>query len=511
MSFGKYLGSLLICFFVWLPLANAQEDCQKLKEGFDFPYRFKNEDVVLDITCSKSDSQLKIESEQKNQLVVIAKTGYLVSESNIQALQLRGKKIVEEWNIGSATAPFATSLLQSEKIVALVFTCTYDTNAKAWNCGCTDGNCEKPQWSLQVIKQKSPEIIPPAAIGKLRSIKLPAGFGIHYFAENVINARSLARGKQGTIFVGNRDGGTVYALVDRDGDYVADEKYTLASGLDQPNGVEFVDGDLYVAEIGRIIKFENIEENLQNPPEPKIIFADLPNDRSHGWKYLAKGPDNRLYFGIGAPCNACASKNKIYATLASINLDGSDFQIFAEGIRNTVGFDWHPQTKELWFTENGRDQMGDNIPTDELNSAPVSGLHFGFPICHQGDILDPEFGENEQRSCAEFTPPKIKLGPHVAALGMKFYTGEMFPEEYRGDIFIAEHGSWNRTNKIGYQISHANIDDNEATSYEPFATGWLQGEQAWGRPVDVLELPDGSLLVSDDFHNAVYRIYYKGL
>jgi glucose/arabinose dehydrogenase len=269
--------------------------------------------------------------------------------------------------------------------------------------------------------------------------------------------------------------------------------------------VAFRDGALYVAEASRILRFEDVERRLDDPVFT-VITDDYPKARSHYWKYIAFGPDGKLYVPIGAPCNVCEEPG--YAVITRINPDGSGREVFAEGVRNTVGFTWHPETGVMWFTDNGRDWMGDDIPPCELNRAPRAGLHFGFPYCHGGDIPDPDFAGD--RSCDEFTPPARRLGPHVAPLGLTFYTGEMFPPAYRGHLFIAEHGSWNRSVPIGYRISLVRVEDGAAVSYETFAEGWLQGERAWGRPVDVLMLDDGSLLVSDDRAHKIYRITYEG-
>jgi glucose/arabinose dehydrogenase len=280
----------------------------------------------------------------------------------------------------------------------------------------------------------------------------------------------------------------------------------VARELDTPNGVAVREGALYVAEISRILRYDAIEDRLRNPPPPVVVTDALPQDRHHGWKFIAFGPDGRLYVPIGAPCNICEREDPRYASITRMNPDGSGFEVYARGVRNTVGFDWHPQTKELWFTDNGRDLMGDDVPPDELNRAPTPGLHFGYPHCHGSAIPDPEFAKG--RPCAQFTAPVRTLGAHVAALGMRFYRGGMFPAEYRGDVFVAEHGSWNRSRKVGYRVMRARLDGSTARSYEPFASGWLKGEEEWGRPVDVLEMPDGALLVSDDKAGAVYRITY---
>ncbi|MCU0398939.1 MAG: sorbosone dehydrogenase family protein [Cyclobacteriaceae bacterium] len=343
----------------------------------------------------------------------------------------------------------------------------------------------------------------------LDKIKLPAGFKIEVYAE-VNNARSMAMSPSGVLYVGNRDGDKVYAVKDTDGDLKADKRWTIASGLNMPNGVAFKDGDLYVAEVSRILKFPAIESKLANPPAPIVLNDQYPTETHHGWKYIAFGPDGKLYVPVGAPCNICESKDEIYASLTRINPDGSGREIFAKGIRNTVGFTWHPQTKELWFTDNGRDMLGDDIPPCELNRAPQAGMHFGYPYCHGGTIKDPEFGN--KRPCSDFTVPAQNLGPHTAPLGLKFYTGSMFPEQYRNQLFIAEHGSWNRSKKIGYRVSLVNVENNsKSTGYETFASGWLDDatQKVWGRPVDVLILNDGSMLVSDDQANVIYRISYQ--
>ncbi|GIX47483.1 MAG: sorbosone dehydrogenase [Candidatus Tectimicrobiota bacterium] len=342
----------------------------------------------------------------------------------------------------------------------------------------------------------------PAKDLPIDKIKLPPGFKIEVWADMIPNARSMTLGSRGTLFVGSRGAGNVYAVVDR-GD--RREVKIIASGLQQPNGVAFKDGTLYVAEISRILKYEGIEERLDNPPEPVVVYDLLPKDRPHGWKYLAFGPDGKLYFNIGAPCNICLPPDT-HAVIARINPDGSGFEYVARGVRNSVGFDFHPETGELYFTNHGRDWLGDDVPNDTLHHAPRPGFHFGYPYCHQGDVLDPEFGRG--RSCTEFAPPLLKLGPHVAPNGMKFYTGRMFPPEYRHRIFIAQRGSWNRTQKIGYRVMQVELKLGEPPRYEVFAEGWLQGEEFWGRPAYVYVMPDGALLVSDDYNGAIYRITY---
>ncbi|MEJ2343109.1 MAG: sorbosone dehydrogenase family protein [Gemmatimonadales bacterium] len=342
---------------------------------------------------------------------------------------------------------------------------------------------------------------------QLELIELPPGFVIEVYASDVPGARSLALGPNGTVFVGSLKAGKVYALTDRDG-AGGIETITIASGLDIPNGVALRDGALYVAETSRVLRFDDIEARLADPPDPVVIVDGFPTERLHGWRFIAFGPDGMLYMSVGAPCNVCKEEDERFASIMRMNPDGSGPEIFAHGVRNSVGFDWHPETGDLWFTDNGRDRLGDDRPPDELNRAPRAGLHFGFPYCHGGDIPDPDFGT--ERACTEFTPPAQQLGPHVASIGMRFYTGSSFPLEYRNGIFIAEHGSWNRSEKIGYRVTFVKLDGDEAVGYEPFAQGWLQGEDAWGRPTDLLVMPDGSLLVSDDRMGAVYRISYGG-
>ena len=341
---------------------------------------------------------------------------------------------------------------------------------------------------------------------KPTAISLPPGFSIEYFADDVPGARSLARGEKGTIFVGTRKLDRVYALVDTNNDFRADRIHVIAKGLNSPNGVAFRNGALYIAEMNRVIRFDDIESHLDQPPPPVVVNDTFPSEPHHGWKFIRFGPDGKLYVPVGAPCNVCEKDDPRFASIMRMDADGSNLEIFANGVRNLVGFDWHPSTGELWFTDNGRDWLGDDLPPDELNRAPKKGLHFGFPYRHGLDLIDPAYGKN---STKEFTSPAQELGPHVAALGMRFYTGDMFPAEYRNQIFIAEHGSWNRSQKIGYRISLVMLDGNRAVSYETFAKGWLQGEKVSGRPVDLLLLPDGSLLVSDDYAGVIYRISYQ--
>ena len=366
--------------------------------------------------------------------------------------------------------------------------------------------------ALVVMASQPPQPLP------LNQIKLPPGFTIDLYATDVPHAREMVMGSKGTLFVGTRDYNKVYAIVDRNNDHKADQVYTIAEGLKDPSGVAFRNGSLYVAEISRITRYDNIEASLEKPPAPAVVTSDLPTETHHGQKFIRFGPDGLLYVPVGGPCNVCERPDdQRFATILRMKPDGTETEIFASGVRNSVGFDWHPTTRELWFTDNGRDLLGDDIPPDELNHAPKKGLAFGFPYCHAGEVKDPEFGE--KHACSEFQAPARKLDPHGAAIGMRFYTGTMFPGEYRNQIFIAEHGSWNRSVPIGYRVMLAKIEGNKVTSFTPFAEGWLQGVgnsqgtrttgQTWGRPSDVFVMPDGALLVSDDFAGVIYRISYK--
>ena len=335
----------------------------------------------------------------------------------------------------------------------------------------------------------------------LGDLSLPPGFSIEVWTDEVPNARSMALGDNGTVFVGTRRDGRVFAVRSGGGQ---PQVTTVAEGLKMPNGVAFHEGDLYVAENHRIIRFDNIESHLDAVPEPVVITDSLLTERHHGWRYIDFGPDGKLYIALGAPCNVCERDDA--ASINRMNSDGSGEEVFAWGVRNSVGFNWHPDTGELWFTDNGRDMLGDDLPAGELNHAPTAGLHFGFPYCHGGDVPDPEYGD--LRPCSEFEGPAQKLGPHVAPLGMIFYSGDMFPAEFRNQVLIAEHGSWNRSRKIGYRVSLVRMEAGAPTGYEVFADGWLNGEEVSGRPVDLLQLGDGSVLVSDDQNGVIYRIIY---
>jgi glucose/arabinose dehydrogenase len=367
------------------------------------------------------------------------------------------------------------------------------------------GRPDIPSAEMQKKLRNVPPLPFPPAADKLpvAQLKVPKGFKVEVYASGIANARSLRLGDKGTLFVSNRQLDKVYAVVDQNGKR---EVKVLASGLDRPNGLAFHNGALYIGEGTKISKLEKIEDNLDNPPKPVVVYDDLPNHQSHGWKFIAIGPDNKLYINVGAPCNICIPPEQ-NAQIRRVNLDGSGAEAFARGVRNSVGFDWHPVTKDLYFTDNGRDWLSEDLPEDELNRVTKAGQHFGFPYCHQGNFTDREVGWG--RSCDEFVKPVALLGPHSAALGIRFYTGKMFPAEYRNAAFIARHGSWNRTKKIGGDVVVAKLNrDGSVKSVEPFLTGFLNNNEFSGRPVDVQVMKDGSLLISDDYAGAVYRVSY---
>jgi glucose/arabinose dehydrogenase len=343
-------------------------------------------------------------------------------------------------------------------------------------------------------------------------LKLPDGFKIEVFADSFVGARSMELGDDGRLFVGTRNVGTVYAIQDRDKDFRADLVIKLDTALEAPNGIAYKDGSLYVAEVSRLLRYDDIETKLNNPPKPTVIYDDYPTEFHHGWKYIAFGPDEKLYVPVGAPCNICDSTvtDQRFASITRMDADGSNREIYAKGVRNSVGFTWHPETKEMYFTDNGRDMLGDDIPPCELNRVTEAGQHFGYPFCHGGVVKDPEFGD--QYPCSDFVAPVQTLGAHVAPLGVKFYTGNMFPEKYKQYAFIAEHGSWNRSKKVGYKIALVQLQNGKAIAYDTFLEGWLDEEkqERFGRPVDLLFLEDGSLLISDDFGDAIYRVTYEG-
>jgi glucose/arabinose dehydrogenase len=351
----------------------------------------------------------------------------------------------------------------------------------------------------------APPPIPTAAdkvAGVVDKLTLAKGFKLEVYASGIANARSLRIGDKGTVFVGSRLLDKVSAVVDKGG---KKEVKVVASGLYRPNGLAFKDGTLYIAELSKISKIEKVEDNLDSPGKPVVIYDNLPKDEAHGWKFISIGPDNKLYVPVGQPCNNCLPP-ETHGQIRRINLDGSGMEVIAKGVRNTVGFDWHPVSKELYFTDNGRDWASEDVPEDELNRITKVGEHFGSPYCYQGDFPDPEFGWG--RSCSEFTPPVAKMGPHSASLGMRFYTGSMFPAKYKNAIFVARHGSWNRSKKFGGDIVAVHLNkDGTVKNIEPIVTGFIGPDNNYiGRPVDVQMMKDGSLLISDDFNGAIYRL-----
>lgn len=344
----------------------------------------------------------------------------------------------------------------------------------------------------------------------LDRLNVPAGYAVDVFAEGLENARSIAYAGDGLVFVGTRNEGSVYAAQDTNGDMRADVTYVLATDLKMPNGVALKDGDLYVATVSEVLRWRDVRAKLDAPGEPEVVYAGYPTEEHHGWKFISFGPDGQLYVPVGAPCNICES-DEIFASITRLDVDAvsPEPELVASGVRNSVGFAWHPQTRDLWFTDNGRDMLGDDIPPCELNRLPggVADVpHFGYPYVHGGYIRDPEFGEGVDTTA--YRSPAQRLGPHVAPLGIEFVDSPTF-SDYDGQAFIAEHGSWNRTEPIGYRITRVPVDANagEGEGYEVFIDGWLQEDGPWGRPVDLEWLPDGSLLVSDDFAGAIYRVY----
>ena len=339
----------------------------------------------------------------------------------------------------------------------------------------------------------------------LDKVKLPPGFKIELWAGDLQEARSMTLGARGTVFVGQRTHDGVFAIIDK-GDHR--EVKQIAKGLNAPNGVAFSHGTLFVAERERIIRFDDIEDHLDNPPAPKVVIEGLPHQDGHFWKFMVMGPDGWLYFNQGAPTNITMPEY-VQAAILRVQPDQHLLQIYEQGVRNSVGMAFSPVTRALWFTDNGRDWLGEDAPSDKLNHAVRQGENFGYPFCHQGDILDPVYGKYAR--CADFVPPDVKLGPHVASLGMRFYTGKLFPADYKNNIIIAEHGSWNRTQKSGYNLTRVvlNAAATKVVKTEVFMSGILNGQDFWGRMVDVQVMPDGALLVSDDWNGAIYRISYK--
>jgi len=342
-------------------------------------------------------------------------------------------------------------------------------------------------------------------------LTVPTGFRIELLTDAVPNARAMTLGRyadgRGVVYVGSMREGKVYAV--EIGGAAPAKVRVIASGLELPLGVAYRNNQLYVSALTRILRFDGIDNSLDKPPAAQTVLDGLPSETHHGGKYIAFGPDGKLYFAVGAPCNVCVP-DEAHGNLQRVDADGRNVEVIARGVRNSVGFDWNPRDGTLWFTDNGRDMLGDDVPSDELNRLQRPGASFGFPYCHEGRIADPQFGG--QRPCSEFVAPMARLGAHVASLGMRFYGGAMFPADYRGNVFVAEHGSWNRTRKSGYRVVRVVLDaGGNVMRDEPFVSGWLSvdasgREAVHGRPADVLVLPDGSLLISDDLGGAIYRV-----
>jgi glucose/arabinose dehydrogenase len=359
----------------------------------------------------------------------------------------------------------------------------------------------------EAAQKLRPQVGPPIATSAdklpIAKLKVPQGFNIEVYAAGLTNAREMALGDKGTVFVGSRLVDKVYAIINKNGKR---EVKVLASGLYRPNGVAFHNGTLYIAELSQISKIDNVEDHLDNPPKPTVIYTDLPKDEAHGWKFIAVGPDNKLYVPVGQPGNNVLH-DSAHGQIRRMNLDGTGAEVYALGVRNSVGFDWNPENKQMYFTDNGRDWLSEDVPNDELNRVTKQGEDFGAPYCYQGNIPDPEFGWGH--SCSEFVPPVGLMGPHAASLGMRFYTGSMFPKGDRGAIIVARHGSWNRTNKFGGDVAVVHLEkDGKVKNIEPLVTGFLEDNKYVGRPVDVLQLKDGSILISDDWNGAIYRVSY---
>ena len=348
----------------------------------------------------------------------------------------------------------------------------------------------------------------PASELPINKLKVPAGFKVEVFAEGIPDARSIAIGDKGTVFIGNRLQSSVYAIVEKGGKR---EVKTILTGMNAPNGVLFSKGTLYVAERERILRYDGIENNLDSPPAPKVVIDGLPQQPGHFWKTMTMGPDGKIYFNIGSPGNIVLP-GYIQASISRVDPNTGKFEVMATGVRNSVGMAFDPRSKKLWFSSNARDWLGEDGPADILSMVKFKGEEHGYPYCHQGNMADPIYGK--LRSCKEFSPPVYKLGPHIAPLGMRFYTGSMFPAEYKNNVFLAQHGSWNRTVKHGYNVIRLVIDPKgRVIKSEPFLEGFLTDEKAdppmWGRPVDVQQMKDGSLLVSDDYNGIVYRVSYS--
>ncbi len=362
----------------------------------------------------------------------------------------------------------------------------------------------RPESMLSAALAPYPPSSGQSVAGKLDRLKLPPGFIIQLWAEGLTGARSMTLGANNTLFVGSRDAGVVYTVTEKEGQRVVKK---LLTGLDRPTGVVFAEGRLYVAQQQSILKYEKIEDSLETPPAPSVLFDALPPEQFGPGKYLAMGPDGNLYLGLGADCNICVPLDT-QAQIVRINPQTGVLETVAKGVRQSVGLTFHPLSKELWFSQLSRDWMGDDVPADTLHRVNRKGAHMGYPYCHQGEILDPVYGKG--RGCGEFVAPTVKFEAHASPMGLSFYTGKMFPPDYKNRLIVAMHGSWNRTQKAGFNLMQLSFDaTGKLIRWEPFVEGWLEAEQFWGRPTDLLVMPDGALLVSDDYAGVIYKISYK--
>ena len=357
----------------------------------------------------------------------------------------------------------------------------------------------------------------PAFAGlNIEKLSVPKGFEIEIFANDLESPRQITETKDGFIVVGSKNGDKIFAIHDKNSDGFAEERYLIASGLKNPTGVTYHQGDLYFAEIEKIWIVRNIDNWLKSSkdesPKIELFFDGLPPETWHGFRHIRFGPDDNLYIPIGVPCNICIEPQTIDKRFAAIHkYENNKLVMVADGVRNSVGIDWHPITKKLYFSDNGRDWLGDDSPSCELNIVEKEGSFFGFPYKHAKDVLDPQFGELIPSVNREFIDPIAELGAHVAPLGIEFYDGKQFPEEYHNNLFIALHGSWNRSKKSGYKIILIRLDENgNYLSQEDFISGWLIDENDWGRPVQPFVMSDGSMLISDDKYDVIYRVVYKG-
>ena len=339
-------------------------------------------------------------------------------------------------------------------------------------------------------------------------INLPPGFSLSLYADELPGARQMALGEQGTVFVGSNQGGKTYALINKNNALEAEKTVIIKNDLELPTGVAVQQGTLYVAGLDKIIRYKEIEKQLvsNSKPQSMLLTSTLPGKSHHGRRVLEFSPDGKLFATVGMPCNICELQDPYMGSILQINLTSGKASVYASGVRNSVGLAWQPDTHKLWFTDNGRDWLGNDLPPDELNTADKPGMHFGFPYFYGNNQAEQDYQAKQTPFNA--TPPTLELQAHSAPLGLSFYTGDMFPQEYKNSLFIAQHGSWNRAGKVGYQILNVKLKGDKVISSSIFAKGWLTGQSVSGQPVDILQLHDGSILISDDKAGAIYRISY---